>query len=81
MLLLFRLGQQSTTEVLNSAMVAQEIVRSVAGTLGLIAAVPITTALAALVATRPTDRTASADESLPQGHQQRDTPDTSCLTR
>jgi uncharacterized membrane protein len=38
--------------VVTDQVVAQEIVRSVVATLGLIAAVPITTALAALVASR-----------------------------
>ncbi|MFR9779488.1 YibE/F family protein [Micromonospora sp. MS34] len=36
-------------ETLNSEFIAQEIVRSLVGTLGLVAAVPLTTALAALV--------------------------------
>ncbi|MGI5165564.1 YibE/F family protein [Spirillospora sp. CA-253888] len=52
LLLLFSIGRQPLGEVLTGSVVAQEIVRSVAGTLGLIAAVPITTALAALARTR-----------------------------
>jgi uncharacterized membrane protein len=39
-------------EILTNQMIAEELVRSIVGTLGLIAAVPITTALAAFVATR-----------------------------
>ncbi|MCD0448940.1 YibE/F family protein [Actinocorallia sp. API 0066] len=56
LLLLFRIGDQSVGDVLTNPVVAQEIVRSVAGTLGLIAAVPLTTALAAWSAARQ-DRT------------------------
>ncbi|MDX6740363.1 YibE/F family protein [Actinocorallia sp. A-T 12471] len=52
LLLLFRIGEQSVGEVLTNPVVAQEIVRSAAGTLGLIAAVPLTTALAAFTASR-----------------------------
>ncbi|MFI0350121.1 YibE/F family protein [Actinomadura sp. 9N407] len=57
LLLLFSLGRQPAGEVLTSPAVAQEIVRAVAGTIGLIAAVPLTTALAVFTATRrtPTD--------------------------
>ncbi|GAA2429926.1 hypothetical protein GCM10010191_49160 [Actinomadura vinacea] len=53
LLLMFSLGRQPLGDVITSPVIAQEIVRSVAGTLGLIAAVPLTTALAALTATRP----------------------------
>ncbi|NUR85862.1 MAG: YibE/F family protein [Nonomuraea sp.] len=52
LLLLFSIGEQPLGDVLTTPVVAQEIVRSVVGTLGLIAAVPITTALSALVASR-----------------------------
>ncbi|GAA2295724.1 hypothetical protein GCM10010149_50040 [Nonomuraea roseoviolacea subsp. roseoviolacea] len=52
LLLLFSVGAQPLEEVLTTPVIAQEIIRSVVGTLGLISAVPITTALAALVATR-----------------------------
>jgi uncharacterized membrane protein len=51
LLLLFSASSQSAGSVLTSEFVAQEVVRSLAGALGLIAAVPITTALAAVVAT------------------------------
>ncbi|MEO3779491.1 YibE/F family protein [Micromonospora sp. B11E3] len=40
-------------DTLNSEFIAQEIVRSLVGTLGLVAAVPLTTALAALVTANP----------------------------
>jgi uncharacterized membrane protein len=52
LLLLFSVGRQPLSEVVTGPIIAQEIVRSVAGTLGLIAAVPITTALSALARTR-----------------------------
>jgi hypothetical protein len=55
LLLLFSIGEQPLGEVLATPVIAQEIVRSVVGTLGLIAAVPITTALAALTASRHAD--------------------------
>lgn len=50
LLILLAAGNQGLGEVLTGQLVAQEIVRSIVGTLGLIAAVPITTALAALAA-------------------------------
>ncbi|MDR8413305.1 YibE/F family protein [Nonomuraea sp. 3-1Str] len=52
LLLLFSVGAQPLGEVLGTPVIAQEIIRSVVGTLGLISAVPITTALSALVASR-----------------------------
>jgi uncharacterized membrane protein len=55
LLLLISVGEQPLGEVLTNPVLAQEIVRSVVGTLGLIAAVPITTALAALAGARGAD--------------------------
>ncbi|MEU4835148.1 YibE/F family protein [Streptosporangium sp. NPDC023615] len=52
LLLLISVGEQPLGDTLTNPVLAQEIVRSVVGTLGLIAAVPITTALAALAVTR-----------------------------
>ncbi len=49
LLLLIAAGNQPIGEVITSQLITQEIARSAVGTLGLIAAVPITTALAALV--------------------------------
>ncbi|SEM33670.1 Uncharacterized membrane protein [Nonomuraea pusilla] len=66
LLLLFSIGEQPLGEVLTTPVIAQEIVRSVVGTLGLIAAVPITTALAALVASRRDPGTAHPGEE--HGH-------------
>jgi uncharacterized membrane protein len=51
LLILLSAGNARLGEALTSQMLAQEIVRSAVGTMGLIAAVPITTALAAFAAT------------------------------
>ncbi|MEU8665225.1 YibE/F family protein, partial [Actinoplanes philippinensis] len=50
LMLLFAAGDTPLGELLTSQMIAQELVRSAVGTIGLVAAVPITTALAALLA-------------------------------
>jgi len=52
LLLLISAGNQPIGELLTSQFLAQEIVRSAVGTIGLVASVPITTALAVLVAAR-----------------------------
>ncbi|BEL02083.1 hypothetical protein Q0Z83_002740 [Actinoplanes sichuanensis] len=52
LMLLFAAGDTPLGELLTSQMIAQELVRSAVGTIGLVAAVPITTALAALLASR-----------------------------
>jgi len=53
LMLLFAAGNEPVGDTITSPLIAQELVRSVVGTLGLIAAVPITTALAAATARRP----------------------------
>jgi uncharacterized membrane protein len=50
LLLLFTLASRPVGDVLTGELVAEEIVRSMVGSIGLVASVPITTALAALVA-------------------------------
>lgn len=62
-LLLLITGGRAVTEVLTSEFVAQEIVRGAVGTLGLIAAVPITTALAAIVTAARVKEFAPAGDS------------------
>ncbi|MFG2355076.1 YibE/F family protein [Streptomyces sp. NPDC048521] len=57
LLLLFSIAQSSVGTVANSELVAEEIVRTLVGSIGLVASVPVTTALAALVV--------SADRSGP----------------
>ena len=52
LLLLVSIGGQSASTVLTSEFIADEIVRSTVGTIGLVASVPITTWLAALVTAR-----------------------------
>ncbi|WSQ10416.1 YibE/F family protein [Streptomyces sp. NBC_01231] len=62
LLLLFSIAQSSVGTVANSELVAEEIVRTLVGSIGLVASVPVTTALAALVvsADRPETRTSAA---------------------
>jgi len=50
LLLLITASSEPVTDLLTSEYLAQEILRSAVGTIGLVASVPITTALAALVA-------------------------------
>ncbi|MBZ6205367.1 YibE/F family protein [Streptomyces olivaceus] len=58
LLLLFSIAQSGVGTVANSELVAEEIVRTLVGSIGLVASVPVTTALAALVvsADRPAER-------------------------
>lgn len=69
LVLLFRVSNQSLALIANSELVAIEIVRTLCGSFGLIAAVPITTWLAALLVSNesPADDTATKPEpTLPQ---------------
>ena len=50
LVMLFAVSNQSLVMVANSELIAVEIVRTLCGSMGLVAAVPITTTLAALVA-------------------------------
>jgi uncharacterized membrane protein len=52
LLVLFSTGGLPVAEIVNSEIVAEEIIKTLVGSLGLIAAVPITTALASVVASR-----------------------------
>ncbi|MFJ3922417.1 YibE/F family protein [Streptomyces sp. NPDC090022] len=58
LLLLFSIANSSVGAVANSELIAEEIVRTLVGSIGLVASVPVTTALAALVVSA--DRPASA---------------------
>ncbi|WP_425508530.1 YibE/F family protein [Streptomyces roseirectus] len=62
LLLLFSIANSGIGTVANSELVAEEIVRTLVGSIGLVASVPVTTALAALVvsADRPDTKTATA---------------------
>ncbi|MGO4458496.1 YibE/F family protein [Streptomyces sp. M-16] len=65
LLLLFSIANSSMGSVANSELVAEEIVRTLVGSIGLVASVPVTTALAALVVSA--DRTGSpAAAAVPQ---------------
>lgn len=61
LLLLFSIAQSSVGTVANSELVAEEIVRTLVGSIGLVASVPVTTALAALVVSA--DRTGLGGEA------------------
>lgn len=67
LLLLFSIAQSSVGTVANSELVAEEIVRTLVGSIGLVASVPVTTALAALVvsADRPGPDTAALAGAQP----------------
>ncbi|KUL26855.1 YibE/F family protein [Streptomyces regalis] len=72
LLLLFSIAQSSVGTVANSELVAEEIVRTLVGSIGLVASVPVTTALAALVvsADRPEKGAVSAGtQPAPAGTQ------------
>src|SRR5918992_2726126 len=60
LLILFILSQQSLVTVANGEVVATEIVRTLVGSIGLVASVPITTWLAAHIAPVPSPRTPTA---------------------
>jgi uncharacterized membrane protein len=67
LLLLFSIGSQPLGDVLATPVIAQEIVRSIVGTLGLISAVPITTALAAWSASRSARHAGAAEPDGKEG--------------
>jgi uncharacterized membrane protein len=55
-LLIFSIGGTTFTDAINSESVAEEVVATLVGSIGLIASMPITTALAAVLALRLRDR-------------------------
>ncbi|WP_435283383.1 YibE/F family protein [Streptomyces koelreuteriae] len=67
LLLLFSIAQSGVGTVANSELVAEEIVRTLVGSIGLVASVPVTTALAALVvsADRPGEERAVETAAVP----------------
>ena len=65
LLLLLIADGRPVAEILTSEFLAQEIVRSAVATLGLIAAVPITTFLAAVVTTAGREKTAGRTPRVP----------------
>ncbi|GGO43575.1 YibE/F family protein [Streptomyces lasiicapitis] len=65
LLLLFSIAQSSVGTVANSELVAEEIVRTLIGSIGLVASVPVTTALAALVVSADRSGPATAPATAP----------------
>lgn len=65
LLLLFSIAQSSVGTVATSEVVAEEIIRTLVGSIGLVASVPLTTLLAALVVSA--DRGKAADPAVPGG--------------
>jgi uncharacterized membrane protein len=61
-LLIFSVGGTSFTDAVNGEAVADEVIAALVGSIGLIASMPITTALAALLATRMSDRQLAHEE-------------------
>jgi uncharacterized membrane protein len=62
-LLIFSIGGTPFTDAVNSESVAEEIVAALIGSIGLIASMPITTALAAVLAPRMSDRQLRAEHA------------------
>ncbi|MER5430972.1 YibE/F family protein [Streptomyces sp. NPDC002588] len=67
LLLLFSIAQSSVGTVANSELVAEEIVRTLVGSIGLVASVPVTTALAALVVAADRPERVQAAMPVPEG--------------
>ncbi|MEU4871736.1 YibE/F family protein [Streptomyces sp. NPDC021608] len=65
LLLLFSIAQSSVGAVANSELVAEEIVRTLVGSIGLVASVPVTTLLAALVVSADRPGTHAATGAVP----------------
>ncbi|GAA4847981.1 hypothetical protein GCM10025787_33170 [Saccharopolyspora rosea] len=64
LLLAYSLSGRGFGEIVGSQAVAQEVVRTLVGSIGLVAAVPITTAIAAAVAVRETPEPVTTDDSV-----------------
>lgn len=82
LLLLFAASDQPLSVVANSELVAVEIVRTLCGSIGLVAAVPITTVMAAiLVSTAPANQARDHDAELTLEETHRKGPDTAATRR
>jgi len=66
LLIFFSLANRSVQQVLTSSIVAEEVVRSLVGAIGLVLSVPLTTALTAIAASRA-PVVATTDEERPLG--------------
>ena len=67
-LLIFSVGDTSFADAVNGEAVADEVIAALVGSIGLIASMPITTALAALLAPRMTDRQLEAAGAHSHAH-------------
>jgi len=67
-LLIFSIGGTTFTDAINSEAVAEEVVATLVGSIGLIASMPITTALAALLALRLGGRALAAEADHAHAH-------------
>jgi uncharacterized membrane protein len=65
LLILFTLADRRVGDILTSEVVAEEIVRTLVGSIGLVASVPLTTALASAVVTRGVQHTRPARRPRP----------------
>jgi len=65
LLLLFSISDQSLAMVANSEVIAVEIVRTLCGSIGLVAAVPLTTVLAAIATSGGSDSSADGPTAMP----------------
>ncbi len=75
LLLLFAVSDQSLAMVANSELIAVEIVRTLCGSMGLVAAVPVTTVLAALVSAGAGPLLPAAPAGSPPEHSHERHPD------
>jgi uncharacterized membrane protein len=67
-LLIFSVGNTSFMDAVNGEAVADEVIAALVGSIGLIASMPITTALAALLAPRMSDRQLAAADAHGHAH-------------
>jgi len=67
-LLIVSIGGTPFTDAINSESVAEEVIAALVGSIGLIASMPITTALAAVLATRMSDRQLARAEAHAHAH-------------
>jgi uncharacterized membrane protein len=67
-LLIFSVGGTSFADAVNGEAVADEIIAALVGSIGLIASMPITTALAALLAPRMSDKQLRAADAHAHAH-------------
>jgi uncharacterized membrane protein len=65
LLILFSVSNRALGQVLNTETVAEEVVRTLVGSIGLVASVPITTGLAAFAVTRAKDPRPRGERAVP----------------